>query len=661
MLYGVAYYPENWSKERMIEDANLMKEARFNVIRMAEFTWSKLEPSEGVYNFEWLDEAIELFAKHDIKTILCTPTATPPKWLMDKHPEIYAVNRNGERFRFGGRRHYCSSSEIYRKYINIIVTKMMEKYAQNKNVIAWQIDNEFGGDNNARCYCDSCKQGFRQHLKNKFDSIESLNNAWGTQVWSQGYGDFDQVELPNTTHCIGNPSLAFEYFRYMSKTVVEFQNFQIDIIKKYTSEQKITTNLHGTFSEMNTHELTKTNDFISSDFYPNLTFERPVPHKQAMAVDMCISDREKQMVRMEQQSGMPGGDIMFPPPKKGDLARWAYQSIAHGCDGIVFFRWHTNVYGPEQHWHGILGHDGVPRRLFNEAKQMGLELESVSKFIEGTKQKAEVAIVHDYEVDWVFEIQPHHIKFNHIEHVEKYYKVFYELGIPVDIVSKDMDLKKYKLLVLPNHSIVDDNRAKLFEEYVNSGGHVLFDFRSGVRNENNVLYQMTPPGKLSKLLGIEIVDYGIIGDYEDVNIVSNSGIEGKCSWWFEEINTVTAKSMAVYKGDAGNETSAVTCNEFGKGLAWYLGTVLNDDILETVIYDIVEKARIKKGIINRTKDVEVITRENEDRTIIFMINHSNEDESISIGNNKLMDLLDNKQVCNECSLKPRQVKIFSLV
>lgn len=660
MIYGAAYYPEHWPYERMIVDAKLMQKAKMNVVRMAEFAWSKIERIEGVWDFDWLDDAISLFASYGINTVLCTPTATPPKWLMNKHPDIYGVDIKGRQLKFGGRRHYCFTSPIYRKYINIIVEKMAIRYGNNRNVIAWQVDNELGGDHNARCFCDNCKVGFRQYLRAKFNDIEELNTAWGTIVWSQGYTCFDEVELPDITHALPNPSLNVEYYRFVSDTIINYQNYQVDILREYTKNQAITTNLFGMFTEMDHHKLTKSLDFISSDFYPNLTVERPAPHKQAMSIDLSICEKTKPMWRMEHQCGMPGGNIMFAPPKKGDLARWVYQSVAHGCDGILFFRWRTNLVGAEQHWHGILGHDGVPRRLYNEAKQLGEELEKLSLFLENTKQKAKVAIVHDYEVDWVFEVQPHIIGFNHMEHLEKYYKAFFDLGVPVEFIPPSADFSKYELVVLPNHSIVEDDRAKKFEDYVNSGGNVLFDFRSGIRNSNNTIYPLTPPGKLASLLGIQIIDYGVIGDYENVKIELSKEKKGNCTWWYEEIELTTANSIARYTGDCGNKSPALTCNDFGDGRAWYLGTIPEEEMLKTILDKICVISSIDKNRFSNNIDIEVVCRENEDRKILFIINHSDEVKEVNLGENIMIDILEDTALHGTCQLNPKQVKVIKL-
>lgn len=658
MLFGAAYYPEHWTKNRMEIDAKMMADAKFNVVRMGEFAWSKMEPSEGEFNFEWLTEAIELFSSYGIKTILGTPTATPPKWLMDKHPEIYAVDINGKSFKFGARRHYCHSSSIYRKYIEIIVREMAERYATNDNVIAWQVDNELAGDHNGRCYCNSCTNGFREYLSNKFAHIKALNNAWGTIVWSQGYKSFKEVDLPSNTHAISNPSLHVEYYRFASQSMIDYQNFQIAILKEYTTNQPITTNVFDLTGQIDHHELIKTNDFISSDFYPNLTFEKPEPYRQALAVDIFIGSRDKMMIKMEQQSGMPGGDIMFPPPKKGDLARWAYQSIAHGCDGIVFFRWRTNIHGAEQHWHGILGHDGRENRIYSETRKMGSELESISQYIENTKNVSNVAIVLDYQLNWVFEVQPHIYQYDYMQHIEEYYKALYDLGISVDIVSKDAELSKYSVLILPNHSIVNDKYAKLYEEYVQSGGNVVFDFRSGVRDDNNALYEITPPGKLKNLLGIEIREYGVIGKYEDTAISFENGDTGACKDWFEEITLLGAESVAEYIGDVSEGKSAISRNKLGEGNAWYIGTILENETLKNLLSKVIENANVNLPSIKRTKDVEVATRYGENSNVVFMINHSSIEQTVPIGNYELYDIINNKKIKKECRLDSKEVGIF---
>ncbi|MBC7959243.1 MAG: beta-galactosidase [Vallitaleaceae bacterium] len=294
MYFGADYYPEHWTKERWAVDAKLMKEAGLNVVRLAEFAWSKIETVEGIYDFVWLDEATEIFSELGIKIVLGTPTAAPPYWLMDKYPDIYQTDRYGIVKKFGSRRHYCANNMHFHEYSQKIAEEMAKHYQGNDNIVAWQIDNEFGCHGHI-CYCENCKQSFQQWLSIKYEDIEALNKEWGTIFWSQTYNSFKEVIVPAYTQCDGdsemsgkathNPGLLLDYMRFQSDAIIKYQKLQIDIIRQY-SDQPITHNLMGHFSELDYYGLGRDLDFISWDNYITFQWGTATYEKTSMAHDM---------------------------------------------------------------------------------------------------------------------------------------------------------------------------------------------------------------------------------------------------------------------------------------------------------------------------------------------------------------------------------------
>ena len=368
--FGVDYYPEHWPKERWKKDATLMKELGIDVIRIAEFSWSKYEPEEGKYDFSLIDEVIELMSEYEFKIILGTPSAAPPAWLIKKYPDVQPIDYEGKRRHFGGRHHACQSNKHLRDYIDKYVNRFADHFSDNENVFGWQIDNELGNSHGDLCYCDSCQEEFRKWLKNKYGTINELNEKWGTVFWSQGYRDFDEIIAPKITVTGRNPSQILDWKLFCSDLIVDFHKHQSSIIRRY-SDKPITHNFMGFANKVNYFDLAEDLEFVSHDQYPGL-FHTDFLHVRnsdlAAALDLMRGTKKQPYWIMEQQSGITGWEIMGRSPKPGQLSLWAGQSIAHGADCVVFFRWRNCIYGTEQYWHGILPHS-IPGRNYNELKE----------------------------------------------------------------------------------------------------------------------------------------------------------------------------------------------------------------------------------------------------------------------------------------------------
>lgn len=396
--FGVDYYPEHWPRERWETDAKLMQEMGVQVVRMAEFSWFKMEPAEGEFHFEWLEEAVALLDKYGIKSILGTPTAAPPAWIIEKNPEIQPIDRQGRRRHFGGRHHDCQSNQTYRAHIKRFVTAMSQKFADNPGVIGWQIDNELGNSHGDLCMCDSCKARFQKWLEEKYKTIEALNDAWGTAFWSQGYNSFSQVSTPLITAVGENPSAMLDWKCFCSDLIVDFAKWQADIIRENCPKHFITHNYMCFDNKVDYYDLGELLDFVSNDIYPAGHWQKQ-PHQPeselAASHDVIRGYKKKPFWMMEQQSGMAGWEIMGRALEPGQMSAWAMQSVAHGADAVVFFRWRTCAMGTEQYWHGILGHSGNPGRIYREAKQLTHTFAKYMDEFEGSMPNPEVAIVHN--------------------------------------------------------------------------------------------------------------------------------------------------------------------------------------------------------------------------------------------------------------------------
>ena len=512
--FGVDYYPEHWPEARWAEDARLMQEIGVNTVRLAEFAWARLEPTEGCFDFAWLDRAIGLLAEHGIRVILGTPTASAPPWLMGKDETLFLVREDGVRLPYGHRREYCPSHSLYHARTEAIVAAMAEHYHEHPSVVGWQIDNEFGD----RCYCEICREQFHSWLQNKYGTLDALNKAWGTVFWSHVYNDWSQIPVPLSTAPSHNPGLALDFKRFASDVYVKYQRLQLDILREGCPEHFVTHNFMGfSFGQLNYFDLAEDLDLVTWDNYPRGFWDMK---EQVNESDLALGHatmrglKNKNFWMMEQQSGPGGWDIVSVTPRPGELRLWAYQAIAHGADGMIFFRWRTARFGAEEYWHGLLNHDGTPGRRFEELKGMGLELKRVGDEIVGSTVHAEVAFLLDYDTRFAFQVQANNPHFSYPEHFSTIYEAFHRLNVPVDIVPPDADLSNYKLIIAPAPYVLPETLAERLKTFTEAGGTLLVTLRSGVKDEANAVVNLPLPGLLAELCGVTIQDYDSLPESE---------------------------------------------------------------------------------------------------------------------------------------------------
>ncbi|MCZ8516131.1 beta-galactosidase [Paenibacillus filicis] len=635
MKFGVDYYPEHCAEEHWKWDSEKMKEAGIDVVRMAEFAWAKMEPSEGRYDFEWLDEAIEILGQKGIKTVLGTPTPTPPIWIIEQNPEILPINLQGQRMGFGGRHHNCQSNEIYRNHIRRFVRVMAKHYKDNPHVIGWQTDNEFGNSHQQLCACDSCRTRFHQWLEQKYGTIDTLNDAWGTVFWSQTYSRFDQIPAPLPTPNSHNPSLLLDWKRFCSDLIVDFQKLQIDILREECPEHFITHNFMGFFDKTDYFKLAKDLDFISHDQYPmhfrDLRIPRTTPSHLSMALDLMRGTKQQAFWIMEQLAGPTGWEVISSTPRPGQIRLWTYQSIAHGADTIVYFRWDTCLVGTEQYWHGIIPHSRIPGRRYAEIKQTIQELAPHMEKFRNSLPEAEVGILFSYDQEWALQIQPHHPDLNYIEHLRSYYKAFFDANVPVDIVSDEEDYSRYKVLVVPLLFLTHPELSKKLYDYVSSGGHLVLSMRTGVKDWNNAVIPKTLPGEFSELLGITIEDYDCLRQFGQGLrwIAETATTEEDVRIWSDIITLNGAETLAEYNQDFYANTPGITRNTYKQGLAYYVGTELGPDMMRLFIEELLRGSGVS-GMVASPEGVEITRRRGQDGDYMFVINHNSTEVGLAI-------------------------------
>ena len=631
-LFGVDYYPEHWPRERWAVDARMMREMGITIVRMAEFSWAKWEPREGEFHFEELDEAIEILAAEGIDCILGTPSAAPPKWIINRNPDIEPMHSNGERGHFGGRHHDCQSNPFYREHIRRFVTAFAQHYAANPHVVGWQVDNELGNSHGDLCFCEHCEARFREWLKEKYGTIEELNRHWGTAFWSQDYGSFDEVDSPKATVTGHNPSHQLDWKRFCSDLVLEFHQFQADILRKAAPDKFITQNMMGFSDKLDYAKLGKQLDFAAHDQYPGGHFH--ARHDQyradfhAAEVDFIRSTMKKPFWIMEQQSGITGWEILGRTPRPGQLALWAMQCVAHGADSIVFFRWRSCVMGTEQYWHGVLPHSGVPGRYYREIRAFMEKNAALLEQLQGSMPRKEAAILFSYDQNYAFAIQPHHPELTYINHLMTYYGALHRRNIPVDFVREEDDWSGYRTLIAPLQFLMTPELSRKLHEYVKNGGTLVLDFRCGVKDGSNIaISDDVLPCRVHDLCGLNVTEYDCLRDTSGQ--VVWDGQTYASSMWNDVMELTTAEALAEYAGEFYAGTPAITRNRFEKGCVYYVGTQMGEALADRFVQELQTSARLEP-LLDTSFGVEAAHREKDGKRYLFLLNHTGSVQQVAV-------------------------------
>ncbi|MEM9032102.1 MAG: beta-galactosidase, partial [Pseudomonadota bacterium] len=458
---GTCYYPEHWPKEVWTTDAHRMADVGLTWVRIGEFAWSRLEPQPGQLEFEWLDEAIDTLGTAGLKVVLGTPTATPPRWMIAKYPDMLPVGADGQPRQFGSRRHYCFSHEGYIAECRRIVTLLADRYGRNRFVYAWQTDNEYGCHDTTYSYSDAALLAFRSWLSQRYQSIDALNRAWGNVFWSMDYAEFDDVELPNLSVTEPNPAHALAFRRFSSDQVARFNRVQAEIIRR-RSERPILHNYMGGVTDFDHFDAGADLDIASWDSYPlGFLMDRVVapddhkaayarqgdPDYQAFHHDLYRSVGRGRWWVMEQQPGPVNWAPWNPIPLPGMVRLWTMEAIAHGAEVVSYFRWRQAPFGQEQLHAGLLGPDHTEASGLSEVRQVISELQELDTVLPA---QVPVALVFDYVSAWAWEIQPQGQDFSYAGLVFSAYRALRRAGFSVDIVSPDArDLSGYRLVLAP--------------------------------------------------------------------------------------------------------------------------------------------------------------------------------------------------------------------
>ncbi|MCV6548632.1 MAG: beta-galactosidase [Cohaesibacter sp.] len=550
---GVCYYPEQWDKVLWKQDAERMAEAGLSWVRIGEFSWSRLEPEAGNLHWDWLDDAIECLGSAGLKIILGTPTATPPRWMLDKYPDMLAVDEQGNKRKFGSRRHYCFSHEGYRDESKRIADLMGRRYGTNPHIAAWQIDNEYGCHDTILSYSDAARKAFQIWLKQRYIHIEALNEAWGNVFWSMDYEEFGQIDLPNLTVTEPNPAHCLAFRRFSSDQVVSYNQAQAQILRRH-SQAPLIHNYMGRITEFDHYAVGKDLDIASWDSYPigflSDRLEAEPEHKkrflrqgdpdfQAFHHDLYRTVGKGRWWVMEQQPGPVNWAPYNPAPLPGMVRLWSWEAFAHGAQTVCYFRWRQAPFAQEQMHSGLLRPDGEAAQGLYEACQVAKELDDLQKkqsLAPIQAQKNKVALLFDYVSQWAWDIQPQGADFDYFRLTFEAYKALRQLGLSIDIVPPDADLSDYALILAPGLLTLDDVKHETIK------GTSLYGPRSGLKTKD--LSIALPLGPNLADLECKVVMSESLPSSADQELSVGGAITG----WLEHLETDAPVHIATKEG-----------------------------------------------------------------------------------------------------------------
>lgn len=596
-LTGAYYYPEHWDESQWERDLKQMHELGFEFTHFAEFAWAQLEPQEGVYDFSWLDRAVALAAKYDLKVVMCTSTATPPVWLSRKYPEILLKSEDGTVQDHGARQHASFASPVYRKLAYRMIEELARHYGNDSRIIGWQLDNEPAVQFD---YNQAAEEAFREFLKEKYHyNIQELNAAWGTAFWSEVYSRFEEITLPKTAQMFMNHHQILDYRRFAAKQTNDFLNEQCRLIKKYAKNQWVTTNYIPDYDKGHIGG-SKDLDFVSYTRYMVYGDNEGIgrrgyrvgnPLRIAMANDFFRPVNGTYGV-MELQPGQVNWGSINPQPLPGAVRLWLWSVFAGGSDFICTYRYRQPLYGTEQYHYGIVGTDGVTVTPGGrEYEQFMKEIRSLRKDYRPKEDKPETylkrktAILWNPENYWSIDRQKQNATWNTFAHVDKYYRTLKSYAAPVDFISEEKDFSQYSVMIVPAYQLADKELVARWKKYVEEGGNLVLTCRTAQKDRFGRLPETPFGSMIDELTGNHIEFYDLLLS-QDPGQVKMDGKVYTWNTWGEILQPGTSNEVwATYTNEFYEGKPAVTFRKLGKGSVTYIGVDSSDGALERQVLD----------------------------------------------------------------------------
>ncbi|MBQ4339089.1 MAG: beta-galactosidase [Clostridia bacterium] len=650
IIHGGDYNPDQWIKTPEIwdEDMRLMKLAHINSASIGIFSWSMLEPEEGVYNFEWLDKLMDMLHENGISAILATPSGARPAWLAQKYPEVLRVAENGIRNEYGVRHNHCLTSPVYREKVRNINRLLAERYKNHPALKMWHISNEYSGE----CHCELCQQAFRDWVKEYYhNSLDELNDKWWNGFWSHIITDWSQINSPKRRGENHVSAMELCWNRFVSESHISFYENEIAPLREITPDIPITTNFMRMHKEINYQDFAKHLDLISWDNYPfwDKGYNRDEAAETAFVHDVFRSMKDGQPFFMMEStpSNANWHEVnKIPKPRRQALA--AIQAIAHGADSVQYFQWRKSRGGHEKFHGAVVDHCGHENtRVFREISRLGAELEKLGDVV-GKYSNAKVAIVYDWENGWAIDhfCGYNNVERNYVKECIKWYRPFRDKGICVDVISADGDFSKYNLVIAPFLYMLKDGLDKKIERYVENGGKFVATYLTGIVDKDDLCYLGGfPANNLKNVFGIWCEETDSLPKGMK-NKASYAGKDYDVVHVCDVIHSNGAEILGKYKEDFYAGMPAVTENSFGKGKAYYVAFRNDDDFAADFCKKLIDEAGVDSDTeISVPQDVFVRKRGD----CVFIMNFADCEKSVML-DKEYADLINGLTVSGEVTI-----------
>ena len=638
-IYGGDYNPEQWlaMPEILEQDIEYMKEAHINEVTLGVFSWSVLEPEEGVYHLEWLEKIMDQLYKNEISVILSTPSAARPKWLADKYPEVLRVNADRTKNLFGGRHNHCYTSPVYREKVGKIDRLLSEKFGKHPAVKMWHISNELSGE----CHCPLCQKAFQGWLKKKYQTIDALNMSWNTTFWSHSYQNFEQIESPSPKGEMGLHGLNLDWKRFVTDQTADFVAWEKAAIRAGGSELPVTINMMYDFQGLNYHKFKDLIDVVSWDNYPtwHKEAEEVTALDTALQHDFMRSLMKKPFLLMESCPTSTNWQSVSKLKRPGLLKAASLQAVAHGSDSVQYFQIRQSR-GASEKFHGaVIDHyGGNDTRVFKEVSRVGEVLKEL-KELAGTTVNSSVAMLYDWDSQWAMEDSqgPRNKGLHYLEAMLKFYRGFRKQGVNVDVIDMTCELDKYKVLALPMVYMFKEGFAKKVRAFVENGGTLITSYWSGIADDTDRCYLEGTPHGLMDVLGIRSTEIDGLYDWEENSFVPVAGNElgldktYTCKYLCDLVELRGARTLMTYGSDFYEGYSCLTVNEYGKGKAWYVAADADKEFYGDFLEKVLKDSGVSCGIKEEIPDaLEITVRENENEKYYIYQNFGTEAVSIPV-------------------------------
>lgn len=659
LAYGGDYNPEQWSEATWHEDVRLMRVAGVNTATVGVFSWSMLEPAEGVYDFAWLDRVMDLLHDNDIQVVLATPTASPPPWFTLAHPEALPVTRDGTRLLHGSRDTYNPAAPAYREACRRVARALAERYAEHPALAMWHVHNEYG----TVSFGSVTDAAFRDWLRERYGSLESLNRTWNTAFWSQRYGRWEEIFAPQATQYLPNPAHVLDFKRFSAQLLSACLREQVEILREVTPAVPITTNfMLPTWNHYDQWDFARHIDQVSIDHYLDDRGPAGETHV-AFGADLARSfNRGRPWLLMEQATSLvydyAGGRMFVKEP--GRMRRNTLQYLARGAAGSLFFQWRAPEVGAEFFHSAMVPHAGEHTRIFREITDLGADLQRLAELAtppeSGPVNDHRVAIAWSADAWWATETRAmpsSDVAF--LDAVRRVHTALWELGVGVDLVNPDEELDRYDLVLVPSMIAVSHEQAQRFDEFVRGGGHLAVWYLSGTTDEHLRVRPGGYSGAFASTLGIRVEEHVPLAEADEVTLDDGSVAEA----WTESIHLAGAETVAAYSEDVhpviGAGAPAITRHRLGAGTAHYLSTRLSTADLERHLERIRREAGVAKTHEAAGHGLEVVRRRAGRWDYLFVFNHDDAPRLIELHGT---DLLSGREIAGATEIAPGEVRVL---